>query len=64
MKPPLPKMPTTQIRGDKKCNVCKSTYIREVIMDHGLYEHGMYWVKCKNCESTLVVKGEPKNETK
>jgi len=43
--------------GDKRCNCCGFTYDREDFLVRGLWSHGLYYLNCVGCLSTLVVKG-------
>ena len=47
--------------GDKLCKCCGNRYLKAEMRKIGLLHHGLYYVNCAGCHSTLVAK-ELENE--
>ena len=42
--------------GDKECKCCNTRYQTSEFYDQGLLALGLYYLNCKNCNSTLTKK--------
>ena len=47
---------TPDHRGDKICSACSTRFNRDKMREIGVYAHGLYYVNCPICKSTITTK--------